>query len=101
VNVVCLVVILYEDLSFCRAHWGMGLIFHQAKPRQTRDGGWGILGPLEFNLGMRSQAATSLISRQMSRSYCGGGVVRKQDQTSCLCHYLFYSIHTYIQIYIG
>jgi len=23
----------------CRAHWGMGLIFHQAKPRWTRRGG--------------------------------------------------------------
>ena len=34
----------WRPIYICRAHWGKGLIFHQAKPRCTREGGglvWG------------------------------------------------------------
>jgi len=38
----------------CRAHWGMGLIFHQAKPRWTRREEDSKSSVLDLCLGMRS-----------------------------------------------
>ena len=56
-----------------------------------------ILGPL----GLRSQVATSLNSRQFCLGvFTRGGVSGRQNHSSILSLYLFYGIHTYIQIYI-
>jgi len=70
-TVPIVVYIQYTSWWWCRAYWGMGLIFHQAKPRWTRRGekeknvgGWrkkdSQSSVLDLDLGMRSWAATSL-----------------------------------------
>ena len=43
-----------QCLYNCRAHWGMGLIFHQAKPRWTRREEDSKSSVLDLCLGMRS-----------------------------------------------
>ena len=49
---VCMYVCMY--VCMCRAHWGMGLILHQAKPRWTRREEDSKSSVLDLCLGMRS-----------------------------------------------